>query len=427
MQDIRLRLEPQHNTAAFTNSPAEATSSAATLVNAEAALIETGERKGSAEGSPLVQLLPELSFSAPTANSTVHYYQHQHQHQPHSHQHPHQHSHSRSHSHSHSHPVQPRATPRHQVEELQLLHSHHTAHSPHNGQELGEQQMPRSPSSEEDNSPTEMNNCRRLVDKPPLVKRLTMGIGLLRGTEDSRPLVHNTCSSSLNSGSSQTISDGYVNEAICEPDKYVASKFGDSCRQSLTALETATQRLQSELPNSKKYLRETSSANSSPKLFAASSPLRLDNLSLAEQQELKGAAWYQAGIPREISLEVLSRQSPGAFLVRQSSTKPGCFALSLRVPPPAPRVAHYLILRTQRGYKIKGFTKEFSSLRALITHHSVMPELLPVPLTLPRPPHIRAHAQTYGHGSGNGNGAGGDFDMYGSLNDFRKMMADLNV
>lgn len=27
----------------------------------------------------------------------------------------------------------------------------------------------RSPSSEEDNSPTEMNNCRRLVDKPPLV------------------------------------------------------------------------------------------------------------------------------------------------------------------------------------------------------------------------------------------------------------------
>lgn len=62
MQDIRLRLEPQHNTAAFTNSPAEATSSAATLVNAEAALIETGERKGSAEGSPLVQLLPELSF-----------------------------------------------------------------------------------------------------------------------------------------------------------------------------------------------------------------------------------------------------------------------------------------------------------------------------------------------------------------------------
>lgn len=79
----------------------------------------------------------------------------------------------------------------------------------------------------------------------------------------------------------------------------------------------------------------------------------MDTLSLSEQNDLKGAAWFQAGIPREISLEVLARQSPGAFLVRQSSTKPGCFALSLRVPPPAPKVAHYLIMRTIRGYKIK--------------------------------------------------------------------------
>lgn len=92
-------------------------------------------------------------------------------------------------------------------------------------------------------------------------------------------------------------------------------------------------------------------ANSSPKIFAPS--IRLDGLSLIEQHELKGAPWFQAGLPREISLEVLSRQTPGAFLVRQSSTKPGCFALSLRVPPPAPKVAHYLILKTPRGYKIK--------------------------------------------------------------------------
>lgn len=94
------------------------------------------------------------------------------------------------------------------------------------------------------------------------------------------------------------------------------------------------------------------SANSSPKIFGPNRK-RIEGLSIVEQNELKGAAWFQAGIPREISLEVLGRQSPGAFLVRQSSTKPGCFALSLRVPPPAPKVAHYLILRTSRGYKIK--------------------------------------------------------------------------
>lgn len=35
---------------------------------------------------------------------------------------------------------------------------------------------------------------------------------------------------------------------------------------------------------------------------------------------------------------------------------------------------------------LQGFTKEFSSLSALVTHHSVMPELLPVPLRLPRAP-----------------------------------------
>uniref|UniRef100_A0A182SNV9 SH2 domain-containing protein n=1 Tax=Anopheles maculatus TaxID=74869 RepID=A0A182SNV9_9DIPT len=146
-------------------------------------------------------------------------------------------------------------------------------------------------------------------------------------------------------------------------------------------------------------------------LYPPAVPLRNDSLSLKEQHELKGAPWFQAGIPREISLEVLSRQNPGAFLVRQSTTKPGCFALSLRVPPPAPKVAHYLILRTIRGYKIKGFTKEFTSLRALITHHSVMPELLPVPLALPRPPQI-VHRQE------------DDPETYGSLNDFQNMITE---
>lgn len=76
-------------------------------------------------------------------------------------------------------------------------------------------------------------------------------------------------------------------------------------------------------------------------------------MNYSEQQELKDASWFQAGIPREISLEVLSKQNPGAFIVRNSNSKPGCFVLSLRVSPPLPKVAHYLILRTSRGYKIK--------------------------------------------------------------------------
>lgn len=74
----------------------------------------------------------------------------------------------------------------------------------------------------------------------------------------------------------------------------------------------------------------------------------------AADAELKDACWYQAGISRDIAVEVLQNKSPGAFLVRKSSSKPGCYALTLRVPsPPGPTIANYIILRSPRGYKIK--------------------------------------------------------------------------
>lgn len=171
-------------------------------------------------------------------------------------------------------------------------------------------------------------------------------MGILRTAEDSRPLVHSSSPSS-SSSSSQTISDGYVNEGICSEAaeaNVVFNKFGDSCQRSLVPHSNAD--------GSPRY-NHNATVLYPPNGTGAPTTLRNDSLSLKEQHELKGAPWFQAGIPREISLEVLSRQSPGAFLVRQSTTKPGCFALSLRVPPPAPKVAHYLILRTIRGYKIK--------------------------------------------------------------------------
>lgn len=42
-------------------------------------------------------------------------------------------------------------------------------------------------------------------------------------------------------------------------------------------------------------------------------------------------------------------------MVRESTSKPGCYALSLRVPrefQPS-GIAHYLIMRTIKGFKIK--------------------------------------------------------------------------
>lgn len=244
-------------------------------------------------------------------------------------------------------------------------------------------------------------------------------MGILRQPEDSKPLVHNKTLTS--SDSIHTISDGYVNEAICDSEKLITSKFGDSCNQSFNqhgipmvqlssvnhAIPLSPLKLHSNQGNTvttsatvhnsehtttfinnninsnnasnncynnaiiqssynensvndldyKKNFLNSSSSNK--KTMPPILPLRNDALSLAEQLELKGAPWFQAGLPREISLEILSRQNPGAFLVRQSTSKAGCFALSLRVPPPAPKVAHYLILRTQRGYKIKVCAKLF--------------------------------------------------------------------
>ena len=60
---------------------------------------------------------------------------------------------------------------------------------------------------------------------------------------------------------------------------------------------------------------------------------------------------------REISLEILRQEPVGSFLVRQSTSKPGCYALSVRVPKDKSHstsgIAHYLITQSNRGFKIK--------------------------------------------------------------------------
>lgn len=82
-------------------------------------------------------------------------------------------------------------------------------------------------------------------------------MGLLRTSqEESRPLVLNTPSPT--SGSMHTISDGYVNEGICDPDKIISSKFGDSCRKSLTSVLDKSYK-ECEFDLKKHFLRETSS------------------------------------------------------------------------------------------------------------------------------------------------------------------------
>lgn len=73
-------------------------------------------------------------------------------------------------------------------------------------------------------------------------------------------------------------------------------------------------------------------------------------------------------------------------------------------------------------FYFQGFTKEFSTLTSLITHHSVMPELLPCPLSLSR------YNPSFAKSDSRRDFADIDLDPdYNTLADFRKMMADLNI
>ena len=54
---------------------------------------------------------------------------------------------------------------------------------------------------------------------------------------------------------------------------------------------------------------------------------------------------------REHVLEILSQQEIGSFLIRDSTTHPGCYALSVKVPKydNPTGISHYLVMRTERG------------------------------------------------------------------------------
>ena len=135
---------------------------------------------------------------------------------------------------------------------------------------------------------------------------------------------------------------------------------------------------------------------------------------------------------RDIAMSVLAKEPLGSFIVRNSETQPGALALSVRVPDTFHPcgITQYIINMLENGYQIKvsnllsykktrvyifsvfqGFLKVHPSLTALITHHSIMPELLPVPLNIHR------------H-----NPAFSDMDHdYASLQDYTQLMRDLRL
>ncbi|CRL06766.1 CLUMA_CG019781, isoform A [Clunio marinus] len=103
-----------------------------------------------------------------------------------------------------------------------------------------------------------------------------------------------------------------------------------------------------------------------------------------EAEDLTSASWYHSRIIGKFSEEILHHQSPGSFIIHKASHKSANFILSLRVPSKTSKVVHHLIVQSKRGYRLKGATKNFSTITSLVTHHSVMAEQLPVALSLQR-------------------------------------------
>ena len=92
------------------------------------------------------------------------------------------------------------------------------------------------------------------------------------------------------------------------------------------------------------------------------------------------SAWYLPQVSRCKAEEILATSSPGAFLLRASSSPSSAFALSVRVEEE--RVQHHLLLLAPRGVSLHGSSKVFPSLGSLVTHLSIMQESLPCTLTL---------------------------------------------
>uniref|UniRef100_A0A0A1WRL2 Tensin-4 n=1 Tax=Zeugodacus cucurbitae TaxID=28588 RepID=A0A0A1WRL2_ZEUCU len=98
-----------------------------------------------------------------------------------------------------------------------------------------------------------------------------------------------------------------------------------------------------------------------------------------EEAELLASSWYQPRITTKAALERLQQSPPGSFLLRRKSRS---YELCLRVET---KVKHFVVVSlADNHYKLKGAKKQFTSLKALVTHHSVMAEQLPLTLALPR-------------------------------------------
>ena len=97
---------------------------------------------------------------------------------------------------------------------------------------------------------------------------------------------------------------------------------------------------------------------------------------------IENAAWFQAGVPREIAMELLEMSEDGAFVVRDSSSQPGNYALTLKGDG---LMHHFIIRKVPQGYVLGSEAQgqsPFGDLGSLIVNYASTPGCLPCCLSL---------------------------------------------
>uniref|UniRef100_A0A915EK18 SH2 domain-containing protein n=1 Tax=Ditylenchus dipsaci TaxID=166011 RepID=A0A915EK18_9BILA len=97
------------------------------------------------------------------------------------------------------------------------------------------------------------------------------------------------------------------------------------------------------------------------------------------RKQLEELAYFCKNTDKELVYARLRSMFEGAFVLRLSGSRKRCLALSVRVAEDKnPNgLAHYLIVRNEQGFRIKGSKHYFASIPMLITHHTVISEQLP--------------------------------------------------
>ncbi|XP_017138089.1 uncharacterized protein LOC108152920 isoform X2 [Drosophila miranda] len=200
-----------------------------------------------------------------------------------------------------------------------------------------------------------------------------------------------SCSSNSNSNTSSISSSSHADTPKRSPQKsllslncWQSSQPSDSNKEeddSDAGISDCCQLLV-ENTSSKKQRRSSPKKRTSLPRYNSSNSTEDDDDD--EEPELLACAWYQPRISAKAAQEHLQQSTPGSFLLRRST--PRHFELCLRLER---KVKTYPVQSTRtQMYRLKGAKKQFSTLKALITHHSVMAEQLPLTLDMPRERHV---------------------------------------